>query len=117
MRRHGSLRPGAAGAGAGRYGVIAVGPGQTTINVEFDPITPGGVNCYGAYDTSSCDSAPVSLSPPPPATVTPTVSLSCPTGVLVVGSGAGAYDTQEACTATGTPSGADPVPKNWPITE
>jgi hypothetical protein len=97
--------PGTAAAGAGRYGVIGVAPGQTTTNVEFDPITLGGVNGYGAYDTSSCYSAPVSPSPPPPATVTPDVALSCPTGVLVVGSGAGAYDTQETCTATGTPSG------------
>ena len=89
----------------GQGNLIGVSPGETTINVEFDPITLGGVNCYGAYDTSSCYSAPVGLSPPPPATVTPTVSLSCPTGVLVVGSGTGAYDTKETCTATGTPSG------------
>ena len=50
--------------------LVGVGPGETTINVGFDPITLGGVNCYGAYDTSSCYSDPVSLSPPPPATVT-----------------------------------------------
>jgi hypothetical protein len=50
--------------------LVRVGPGQTTINVEFDPITPGGVNGYGACNRPSCHSAPVSPSPSPPATVT-----------------------------------------------
>ncbi len=85
--------------------LVGVGPGETTINVEFDPITLGGVNCYGAYDTSSCYSAPVTLSPPPPATVTPSVSVACSAATLVMGTGTGAFDTSGTCTASVDPSG------------
>ncbi len=35
-----------------------------------EPIRLGGVGCYGYDDSSSRYSAPVTLSPPPPATVT-----------------------------------------------
>ncbi|MGH3166387.1 MAG: hypothetical protein ACRDN0_10900 [Trebonia sp.] len=85
--------------------LIGVSPGTTTVNVDFEPLVMGGVECYGANDTQNCYSAPVTLNPPPPATVGPGAAVSCSAATLVMGQGSGTYDTGGTCTASVDPTG------------